>query len=214
MSYAAIRGTLNLADEFVSPLTAKQVMQGGYESSAIPAGGYAGMKSSTLGDMPRFANPGMMGTLGTMGAGSVTGGFVGYMSGDGSMGSAIRGAAFGAVGAGVARAAYQPALNLAQKGANLAANRGASLATMASGKGQPKMASAMKKLGQGGQSMSSYLDSGVNMFHNTSTRRAAYTAGAGLAGVGAGYRSRQKGYQRRNLSQGRLNSGRGNGLAR
>ena len=157
-----------------------------------------------------FRTLGVGGLMGTMASGALVGGVMGGIASGGEAGGYLKGAAAGAFGGAVARRMYQPTLLAANRGAKRVADLPAAMANKA-GTGMSKVAG---KLGQRGNQLSGYLDDSVNAFHSAGVRRAAYMSGAGLAGAGIGYRNRQQGYQSKNLSQGRLNSGRGNMLRR
>ncbi len=165
--------------------------------------------------LPMF-NPGVGGLISTMGSGAFLGGIAGGVSSGGETGGFLKGAAAGAFGGAVARRMYQPTLMAANRGANAMVGLPAKMAsTTASSRKGGEFA---MKLGQKGQKFSKMMDDSVNGFHSAGVRRAAYMSGAGLAGAAAGYRNNKRGqgqgYQSKNLSSGRLNSGRGNMLHR
>ena len=168
-------------------------------------------------DLPRFANTGIGGLMSTMLSGAGVGAVTGGIASDGEMGGILKGAAAGAFGGAVARRMYQPTLMAANRGARGAIGAGEKVLHSNFDEGGFVHNTAMK-LGQKGQKFSDMMDGSVSGFHSAGVRRAAYMSRAGLAGAAAGYRNNKRGqgqgYQSKNLSSGRLNSGRGNMLHR
>jgi hypothetical protein len=185
-------------------------------ASKVPTPAPKDLGELPMSELPMFANAGIGGLASTMLAGAGVGAVTGGLASGGETGGILKGAAAGAFGGAVARRMYQPTLMAANRGANAMAGLPSKMASTTADFG--KGGEFAMKLGQRGQQFSKIMDDSVNMFHNTGVRRAAYMSGAGLAGAAAGYRNNKRGqgqgYQSKNLSSGRLNSGRGNMLHR